>query len=732
MKKTLLAVMAMVSLCGYAQIPIEGFESPWVSPGPDLPAAPPGWRVVNEQGPIITWQQSGENSTESPPFGGNHAAFLGKENVSPTAPSPRDWLISPLIQVIPNAQLQFRSRLTLPADQGGIYKIFVGTDASDLSTFTEIYSATELELNPIQTEYMLKYITIPEAYTNAQVHIAFVMEGDDADRWLIDDVGIFAACNPPSELVAVNITDNSAEISWTENGNATQWEIEILPDTAAPTGIGVVVTSNPYVVTDLLPGVYKIYIRSTCNDGGMSVWVGPYYLYADQAFNNTVHGIVRYDANDDETCDDTDTPIAGAAVSVTIDGEYAYTAYTGLNGEYILYGLEDGTHTLTLVPSVPGFPAFPALTETVEFDEEVDDWSVSHCLPYPDPFNNMGINLYTYGDPRPGFDIIYYLQVKNWGVIDNEAVTVALQFDAARLDFVPTGSSFNGVVSGNTITLTVGDIAAAQQVLGNIKFHVKEPPVNMGQEIINFSAALSAVANDIDMTNNTVVYEDIIVNSYDPNDITVHEGAEINEDQTENYLTYTIRFQNTGSAEAINIKLENTLDELLDWDTFEPIASSHSYIVKRTESLLEFEYDNIFLPDSTANEPGSHGHITYRIKPKASFGLNDMISNKAEIYFDFNPAIDTNIATTKVVQETAGLNNNALAIARLYPSPVKDQLHVEVAQGELQSVAVYDINGRLCLSANAGIIDTNSLTSGIYFVKVTTDAGSANYKIIKH
>jgi hypothetical protein len=124
--------------------------------------------------------------------------------------------------------------------------------------------------------------------------------------------------------------------------------------------------------------------------------------------------------------------------------------------------------------------------------------------------------------------------------------------------------------------------------------------------------------------------------------------------------------------------------------------------------------------------------VTYKVKPKAEYGLGDIVSNQAEIYFDFNPAITTNIATTEVIELTAGLNNNAIAIARLYPNPVKDQLHVEVGQGELKSVAVYDINGRLCLSANANVIDTNVLNSGIYFVKVTTDAGSANYKIIKH
>ncbi|PZR24493.1 MAG: hypothetical protein DI539_00530 [Flavobacterium psychrophilum] len=732
MKKTLLAAMAMVSLCSYGQLAVEGFENPWVSPGSGLPASPPGWTVINQFGPGVTWVQSPANSGDLPAHSGSYAAYLNKENVSPTDVIPKDWLISPAFSVPQNAQIRFFSKLMTNGDQGGIYKVYVGTDPADLTTFSPIYTATELQINPIQTEYAEKFVTIPSNYMGQQVHIAFVMEGDNADRWLLDDVGIVTACNAPTAIDVEVIDVTSVEISWTETGTATQWEIEVLPETAAPTGWGTVVTVNPYVLTGLSPGIYKVYVRAACEDGGMSAWSGPHIFYTDEAFNNTVEGTVRMDANGDNLCNEDDTPLGNTAVSVNIDGAYAYTAYTDANGKYTLYGFQEGIHTLSLTPFIPGFPTFPSVEETVEFTEEVNEWSVSHCLPQQAPFNNLGVNFFTYANPRPGFNIIYFLQVKNWANSDADNVTVSLEFDSSRLEFASEDSSFNGVVSGNTITFTVGDVDAFQQMSGGIKFYVKQPPVNIGGETISFNAVLSAVENDIDTTNNTMVYEDVIVNSYDPNDITVHEGAKIKEDQVNDYLTYTIRFQNTGTAEAINIKLENELDDLLDWETFQPIASSHGYTVKRTDNLLEFEYKDIFLPDSTANEPGSHGHVTYRIKPKAGFGIGDIVSNTAEIYFDFNEAIVTNTATTEVISSTAGLNDNALAIARLYPNPVKDQLYVEVAHGELQSLAVYDINGRLCLSAISGSIDTNTLNSGIYFVRVTTDAGSANYKIIKH
>src|SRR5690606_41113826 len=37
------------------------------------------------------------------------------------------------------------------------------------------------------------------------------------------------ACPDPSNLTASNITEDSVDISWTENGTATEWELEYGP-----------------------------------------------------------------------------------------------------------------------------------------------------------------------------------------------------------------------------------------------------------------------------------------------------------------------------------------------------------------------------------------------------------------------------------------------------------------------------------------------------------------------
>lgn len=726
MKKTLLAVMALASLCSYAQQPIEGFENPWTG----SPAAPPGWIVVNEAGPAITWKQSTADAIDQPAYQGSHAAYLNRETLS--SGTAKDWLISPVLYVPANGILEFYSRLTLTGDQGSTYKVLVSTnpDGSDLSSYTALYTATELQINPVQTEYNRIEVALPPALVGTTVHIAFYMEGNNMDRWLIDEVQVRSQCTKPINLTATNITITTATLAWTEAGTATTWEVAVVPAGAVPPNQGIVASTNPFIVTDLIPGDYVFYVRSLCNAGGLSEWSGP-FSFSTIFTENVFSGFIKYDADGDQDCGSNDPWLPGAEVIVNIPGTPAYSVYTDANGKYTIYNLPDGITTLNLqIVGLAGFPTIPVFVEDVEFTENTQ-WNTEHCLPQPAAVNDLAVTVTPISVARPGFDATYKLVVQNKGNATVEGATVNLTFNDDRMNYL--SSDFTSpVVTTNNIVVTLGDIAPYSMETGNIVFSVLQPPVNIGGETLAFTAVLSEVEDDATPDNNTGLLNQIIVNSFDPNDITVHEGEEIYQHQAEGYLTYTIRFQNTGTAEAVNVRLENTLDELLDWATFEPVASSHVNTVIRTDDQLEFKFDNINLPDDKANEPGSHGYVTYRIKPKSTFGVGNTVFNTAEIYFDFNPAIVTNTAKTTVI-EMLGVKENQLAVARLYPNPVQDQLHIAVQQGDLQTVNVYDLNGRLCItSTDAHIVNTQALVAGMYFVKVTTTTGTATYKIMRN
>src|SRR5690606_17379263 len=97
-----------------------------------------------------------------------------------------------------------------------------------------------------------------------------------------------------------------------------------------------------------------------------------------------------------------------------------------------------------------------------------------------------------------------------------------------------------------------------------------------------------------------------------------------------------VRFQNTGTASAINVRILDTLHPKLDWNTLVPITASHDYYVHTFNgNQVEFIFEDINLPHEAENEPESHGFIAYKIKPKIDVQVGDIISGDARIYFDF-------------------------------------------------------------------------------------------------
>src|SRR5690606_25411947 len=136
----------------------------------------------------------------------------------------------------------------------------------------------------------------------------------------------------------------------------------------------------------------------------------------------------------------------------------------------------------------------------------------------------------------------------------------------------------------------------------------------------------------------------LITDSYDPNDklVTPVGRTEEHYTPTGSALKYKIRFQNTGTAVAYRIVVVDTLSEQLDLSTLQVGATSHPgrlEVSGKGRPVLTWTFDNIMLPDSTADEPGSHGYIQFSIKPKADLPEKALVENFADIFFDFNSPI---------------------------------------------------------------------------------------------
>ncbi|MDD2387704.1 MAG: choice-of-anchor J domain-containing protein, partial [Bacteroidales bacterium] len=116
---------------------------------------------------------------------------------------------------------------------------------------------------------------------NATTQIRIIGSSDwGSYNLFVDDLSIKeVTCPTPSALVANNLTSSSADLTWTENGTATAWNLKVT--TAASfdptTGTGDIfdgaATGNTHSLTGLGANTtYYFYVQTDCGSGDLSDW----------------------------------------------------------------------------------------------------------------------------------------------------------------------------------------------------------------------------------------------------------------------------------------------------------------------------------------------------------------------------------------------------------------------------------------------------------------------------
>ncbi len=250
-----------------------------------------------------------------------------------------------------------------------------------------------------------------------------------------------------------------------------------------------------------------------------------------------------------------------------------------------------------------------------------------------------------------------------------------------------------------------------------------------------FRVFTNVPAGDVDPTNNDYTFCLPVVNSYDPN------LKEVSPKGTTaagfipvytNELTYTIHFQNTGTATAYNISVIDTLNSDIISNSLKILGTSHTASPEwLAPGVVKFNFYNIYLPDSTSNETASHGFIRFSVKLNTSSPAGTVIQNKASIYFDSNPAIVTN-RVTNTLFNSSGINE-LLAITRIdvAPNPFNDYtlftIH-SLKTNLVYSFELIDVVGKSVksikeITEKQFAVYRNGLSNGIYFYRIYSNEG---------
>lgn len=462
---------------------------------------------------------------------------------------------------------------------------------------------------------------------------------------------------------------------------------------------------------------------------GQNVIVSTLCNYSPANFN-IIKGKVRFDETTNG-CNALDSTMYNIKIKIDDGTQTGYT-FTNQLGDYKFFVLQ-GSYIVSPVFENGYFSSTPPF-HTIIFaglgSTQVADLCISSNGRHPD----LEITLLPLTTARPGFNAQYKLIYRNKGNRVSSG-TATLNYDAVKLNFLSSIPNASGQTSGN-LTWNYSALSPYETRTINLVFRVNAPPVvNIGN-ILAFTAVINPVSGDETPNDNTFTLNQVVIGAFDPNDKAVTEGSTIHISKIGDYLHYIVRFQNTGNAEAINVIVKDSLADNLDWNTLVPVAASHAYrAVISKSNKVEFIFEAINLPGKNTNEPASHGFVSFKIKPKPTVTIGEIIYNKADIYFDFNLPIITNTVSTTIINPKTFDNLIDLSV---YSNPVKDEIRFTVKAGsKIKAINLYNTVGEKLYSETVSTSGTDrkiniaNLPTGILFLQVITNGGTAVQKVIK-
>ena len=337
---------------------------------------------------------------------------------------------------------------------------------------------------------------------------------------------------------------------------------------------------------------------------------------------------------------------------IALSGDWGY-AFTDEEGLYTFYGVE-GDYTLSMSVDEDIWSPVTPFIQSVSLTEADPISNLIFAITPNNTVYDVQGQIITMADVC-GSDYGHWINIYNAGnTIADGTVTYTLADGFTYTWGSPSPTSVVGNVItweyqnldfNESITYTITAASPGVESIGSTVSHTLE--------VITLDVNGDVVATSLD--ENTYVIEC----AYDPNDLTENMGwSEPGYIAEDGMLEYTIRFQNLGNAPAVDVRVENLLSELHHKGTVIAVAASHDYIIDEdAEGRLNFFFENINLPAAEDDEPGSHGFITFRIKPISGLTPGTEIQHHASIYFDLNPPIVTNEVTNTILDcETLDIN----------------------------------------------------------------------------
>lgn len=460
----------------------------------------------------------------------------------------------------------------------------------------------------------------------------------------------------------------------------------------------------------------------------LGIMVNSYCSFTLGGDYNTITGNITFDSNNNG-CDANDPDFPNIRINLTQWSDLGST-FTNQSGNYSFY-TSASDHLLEPAIENPSFFNISPPNAMISFVDINETFVQDFCISPNGVHDDVEVVILPDVVARPGFDAVYKVVYRNKG---NTTVGMPsglnLYYDATKMDYISSTQTLaaqnTGFLAWDVLNLRPFE-SRSILVTFNINAPTDQNPVNNGDNLA-FSSIISVSNNDENSTDNTFNFNQTVVGSLDPNDITCLQGNMVSPAEIGKYLHYNIRFENTGTAAAefVVVKVDiNTTD--FDVNTLQVMNASHPVYTRMKGNKVEFVFQNIQL------QSGGHGNVLLKIKSKSNLQQGDEVNKKADIFFDYNFPIATNDEQT-VFQALSSPDLEQDNSIKIYPNPTNSIINM-TSNFNIKSVVLFDVQGRL-LQTNivndmSSIIDISEKSKGVYFLKVTTDKGIKVEKLIK-
>ena len=531
-----------------------------------------------------------------------------------------------------------------------------------------------------------------------------------------------------SGSVVIYKLDGNGDLIWSKHAYGANYQRGTSIVTGFKDNIYVTISAN------MLPSDTFIvdHIPMTTNYGG--------FLWRIKDASNLASGYVYIDSNNNSIPNTGDRFIESQLIA--INGVNHYYTFTDHNGFYDAY-LMNGSYSLEYNHPIKHHFSSPT-THPLSFSgsSQVDDDNHFKLTAIPG-VNDMRVQLIPLGASRSWWSDWAYV-VADFRNVGTTYIsdTCVLNFDP-RLELTYASIPPTDTMAGK-LSWIFSNMApySRNEAFLFFSFNKSIPNVSIS-DTLRFYAGIYLNGSDTFPIDNVDSTLNVVRGSHDPNDKVVQPMGKVRPAfvQEGNYLYYTIRFQNTGTAAANFVRIRDALSEDLLIESFEMLSSSHDYRLEFINpDMVDFIFENINLPDSGTNFEQSMGYVSFRIKAVPTLEHGDVVENCAAIYFDNNQAVITNTTYTEIyeylgLKETKNSENGL----KLFPNPNRGSFRILLPSehDSFARVRILDLSGRTVtgfnnvpLQEHTILIDGLALKNGMYLLQVMIDQEVYQSKMI--